>query len=77
MQLIDHLGIRDGHRNLTFLGGDWGFLGGASVLKDRPGGESDMYAHRHVSHLSHLVLIMLIMGWVDLNLRCSTILFEQ
>ena len=52
MQLIDHLGIRDGHRNLTFLGGDWGFLGGASVLKDRPGGESDMYAHRHVSHLS-------------------------
>ena len=57
MQLIDHLGIRDGHRNLTFLGGDWGFLGGASVLKDRPGGESDMYAH-----LSHLVLILLIMG---------------
>ena len=43
MQLIDHLGIRDGHRNLTFLGGDWGFLGGASVLKDRPGGESDLY----------------------------------
>ena len=43
MQLIDHLGIRDGHRNLTFLGGDWGFLGGASVLKDRPGGESGMY----------------------------------
>ena len=39
MQLIDHLGIRDGHRNLTFLGGDWGFLGGASVLKDRPGGK--------------------------------------